>query len=391
LGIAHDITQRKQAEAELQELNTALKNAVAGISWLDVEGRYVAVNPAYAYIAGYHPDEMLGMAWQCTIYPQDLPKMRLAYQKMLTTGKVEIEARGIRQDNSVYYQQVVMVAKYDAQHCFTGHHCFVKDITDRKEAEAALRDSERRFRTLASVAPVGIFLLDTLGACLYVNEHWCELSQLRPEQAFGEGWSSVLHPDDRQPVLKAWQFAVQNSTTFDLDCRFCRADGTIVWVVGQAVPLMSEAGVKTGFIGTISDITAQKQAEAALRRQYETATQQQQELARTSEELMLNNQALEQARRDSEAANQAKSEFLAMMSHEIRTPMNAVIGMTSLLLNSSLDPMQQDFVQTIRSSGDALLTIINDILDFSKIDSGKLELEHNPFSLHICLEEAIEL
>ncbi|MFS8119445.1 MAG: PAS domain S-box protein, partial [Microcoleus sp.] len=147
-GTSQDITDLVLAETELREMSTALANAVDGISRLDKHRRYISVNQAYAHIAGYQPEEMVGMNWEKTVDPEDLEMLLVAYQKMLACGRVEVEARGIRKDGSRFYQQLVMVTAFDDRDRPIGHHCFMKDITDRKQAEAALK---KEFERLATV------------------------------------------------------------------------------------------------------------------------------------------------------------------------------------------------------------------------------------------------
>ncbi|MEG4498569.1 diguanylate cyclase [Microcoleus sp. F10-C6] len=156
-GSHTDISERKQAEFERRELMIALENAVSGISQLDTQGRYIFVNQSYANTVGYQPEEMIGMFWKKTVHPDDLEKLIAAYQQMQQEGKVEVEARGIRRDGSSFYKQVVMISIYDDRQQFIGHHCFMKDISDRKQAETSLKqDFERLSKVIATQQEIAI-------------------------------------------------------------------------------------------------------------------------------------------------------------------------------------------------------------------------------------------
>lgn len=123
----------------MHELNSVLENAVEGISQLDTQGRYITVNKTYAGMLGFQSEEMVGMEWQLTVHPEDREKVTAAYQDVLVKDRVEYEARALRKDASIFYQQVTLIKAYNKQKEFIGHYCFMKDITERKTAEEQLR------------------------------------------------------------------------------------------------------------------------------------------------------------------------------------------------------------------------------------------------------------
>lgn len=131
--------EQEQTANALLRMSMALENAVEGIAQVDAQGRYLTVNPAYAAMVGYEPDEMIGMPWQPTVHPEDLAQVVAAYTQMLTQGKAEAEVRGIRKDKSLFFKQIVLVRASEVQQGLTAHYCFMKDISLRKQAEANLR------------------------------------------------------------------------------------------------------------------------------------------------------------------------------------------------------------------------------------------------------------
>ncbi len=137
-----------------------------------------------------------------------------------------------------------------------------RDITDRRRAESALRESEERFRVLAEVSPVGIFRTDPAGRTTFVNRRWCEIAGLRPDQAFGDGWQAALHPEDRARVLAGWEGVLRDGGDGSAaEFRFIRPDGTVTWLVGQSRAQLRPDGTRDGFVGTITDVTNLKRAE----------------------------------------------------------------------------------------------------------------------------------
>jgi two-component system, sensor histidine kinase and response regulator len=234
----------------------------------------------------------------------------------------------------------------------------ITSLIDRRFSaqNLALDRSEQRLRQLVESAQVVLWRSDVDGTrCNFVNREAEELLGFPVELWLSERtfWFDHLPPHDREAAVAACAAALATGEAQRFSHRMYAADGSLVWF-GTAVRVVHSINGNTEMVGVMTDLRDRMRAQQA-----------------------------------AEDASRAKSEFLASMSHEIRTPMNGVIGMTELLLETSLDAEQRDYVNTVKVSGEALLTVINDILDFSKIEAGKFDLDPIPFNLPETIEESL--
>ena len=261
----------------------------------------------------------------------------------------------------------------------------VTDITERKQAQDTLRESEERFSNAFEQAPIGVALVSPDGRWLRVNRALCDLVGYTEAELLARTFQDITHPEDLESDLDNVRRIIAGETrSYQMEKRYVHAGGHLVTVLLNVSLVRDGQGQPRYFIAQIQDITERKLAEQALRTSME-------EISRTN--LALQAEIVERTRAEdaADAANRAKSEFLANMSHEIRTPLNGVIGMTELVLGTDLSTEQREYLDMVKASGESLLTVINDILDFSKIEAGKLAIDAIPFDLSDCLATTLKL
>jgi two-component system sensor histidine kinase/response regulator len=352
-----------------QKYRSIFENAVEGIYQSTTEGRLLTVNPALASMFGYDtPQEMLSTVSNVGNKLYAHPELREeVIERLQQYDSVSgIEGLGVRKDGSEMWFSLSARAVRDNSGEVVSLEGALVDITQRKKAEDQLRQAETRYRTLVEQMPAVVYVqeIGSPDSAMYMSSQIETLTGYSPEECKNPDlrWRMV-HPDDREQMQSEAEQPAEPGEVVATEYRVLHRSGRTVWVRNESVIVEDEASGSRYWQGFMVDITERKRAEAEL----------------------------VEARLVAEEANRAKSEFLANMSHEIRTPMNGVIGMTGLLLDTDLSEEQREYAETVRVSGENLLTIINDILDFSKIEAGKLDLETIDFDLRNTVEEALGL
>jgi two-component system, sensor histidine kinase and response regulator len=337
-------------------LDVLVSNSPIGLYILQ-NGQFIYNNRRLEMILGLAAGELLGTEFGAYIHPEDREYAREQALKSLTANYRELhpyEFRAITKSGETKWAMVTNVT-------VTGKNGrlilgYVTDVTERRLTEQSLKSSEDRFSNLVENAPLGISLTALDGTVIGVNKAMLDMYHCRSKEEFiNLGVAGrYFNPQDRKHLIDQLE---KGGIVRDLEIQLKRPDLTSFWGSLSAIAQEYKPQAR-GLITIVEDITERKSSEIALK----------------------------QAKIAAEAATQAKSDFLAIMSHEIRTPMNGVIGMTGLLADTPLNAEQRDYVETIKYSGEALMTIINDILDFSKVEAGKVEIEKMDFDLRSAIE-----
>lgn len=361
-----DITERKDAEAQLRASADFLREILNAVPFpifvRNRERRFVIANEAYATHHGVSLDEVINHR------PHDflLPKAA-DYIEHVTTNLFETKqsideetfmAAGPNQERHLWTRLRLMQLS-NGEEVLVGS---VVDVSERKALELQLRDSTEFLNSVLNSVPDPLFVEDEDYQFIRVNDAFCRYTQRSADELLGQTGFALLPKEEVEAFRRDDERLLTVGGRYELERSFLNKYGHRHYILMKRAAHRLPSGQRI-ITSQFIDITNRKEIEDRLREAKEAA----------------------------ELANRAKSTFLSSMTHELRTPMNGVLGMTSLLLDTTLTEEQLTLVDTIRASGDALLTIINQILDFSKIEADKLELEATSFELRTMIEETLDL
>ncbi|MEH2125769.1 PAS domain S-box protein [Nostoc sp.] len=374
-GTQRDITEHKRAEAALRQREDELRlitNAVpAKISYVDSQQRYRFNNKEYedwfglsaSEISGKHIREILGES----VYQSILPYV----EAVLSGEQITYETQLPNKDGTNHYVNVTYIPQFSQEGKVAGFVALITDITLHKLAEAALKQSEKRLKTLTEKVRVIPWEVNaTTGNFTYVGPQTVEILGYPLSDWYTDNfWAKNMYPEDREWAIQYCQESSLSLNNYEFEYRMLAADGRVVWLYDIVNVVRDENGPQL-LHGFMIDISDRKQAE------------------QEREQLLKREQV---ARADAETANRMKDEFLATLSHELRTPLNAILGWTQLLRTRKFDQATTGrALETIERNARSLAQLIEDVLDVSRIIRGTLHLSMEQVELGSLVEAAID-
>ena len=369
IGQVEDITARKRAELALEWerflLHALMANLPDAVYFKDAQHRFIRVNPVAAALYGLDdPDAAVGLT-DFDVYPEEQARQFWYDERPILEAGTPLVNRLEQQADAGDAWRWTLATKVpivDPGGQVSGLVGISRDISELVLAEAALRQSEERFRTAFDYAAIGMDLVALDGRYLQVNAALCALTGYTETELLTRTFQDITHPDDLAADLAHLDRILAGEiAAFQMEKRYIRKDGQVVWVRLSTTIVHDEQGAPLHFIGQVEDITARKAAEEDLR----------------------------SALVDAQAANRAKGVFLDLMSHELRTPLQAVLGYSEFLLiapQDSLSDQQREDIGTIHQAGGRMIALVNQLLELSRMDASHLDLAVEPVDLEQVIE-----
>jgi PAS domain S-box-containing protein len=373
VGTITDVHEQREAERAAAHhsllMRTVTENAATALFMVDERGHATYMNPAARAMTGYRSlaeigDRPLHYAIHHTrpdgsFYPLDTCPIDAA---SLSLTQIRAQEETLVRKDGEFFPVLFSVAPIERDGHRAGAVLELQDITERKRAEAAVREAAERFRFLAESVPQKIFTASPAGEIDYVNRQWMEFTGLSFQQVRDWGWTQIVHPADIEENIRSWKDSVASGEPFQFEHRFRRADGVYRWHLTRALPMHDASGAIVTWIGSNTDIDDQKRTQKRLERLY----------------------------REAEAASRAKDDFLATVSHELRTPMTSILGWAKLLLTRGIDESRHDeALEAIHRAATVQAQLIEDVLDVSRIITGKVYLQLETIDLRSAIDAAL--